>query len=258
MSFGDIGFIFVFLPLTWVLYYILPKKCRNAVFFVAGAVFYCVGSLDAPISWALLAVSLLLNFLFGIAVGKTKRQRKRKFALALGVIYNVAALVLFKYTDFIVSVFGLDGVGLASHGILMPIGISFYTFRAISYLVDVYRKDCPYAVDFIGFGAYFCGFTHMTAGPIVRWRNFAPQLQERRYSIDNFLNGIRLFFLGLGLKVILANNIYGLWNHASNIGFDSLSPMMAWLAAIAYSFYIYFDFFGYSVMALGLAATFGF
>lgn len=237
MVFSSIEFIFGFLPLFLLVYYIVPHKMRNAWLLAGSLLFYTLGSWKRPEHVLLFILSLIFNY--GIGCLLTGRKRKICFVFAVGV--NLLCLICFKYW-----------LGI------LPIGISFYTFQAISYLCDVYRKKCPAAKSFLHFGVYLSMFPQLIAGPIVQYPSISGQIGKRSYGFHDFVQGLQTFILGLGSKVLLANQIGLLWNQLSVIGYDSISTPLAWLGIIAYSFQIYFDFWGYSLMAIGLGNMLGF
>jgi len=186
-------------------------------------------------------------------------ERFSKVIVASSVVINLSLLCFFKYSDFIIV--GMNGIlesKITPLNIPLPIGISFYTFQTMSYTIDVYRKDAPVQKDIISFGAYVALFPQLIAGPIVRYKDIADQLDNRRENIDQFGDGIKLFIIGLGKKVLLANNIGLLWNQIQSTSINELSVLTAWIGIIAFAFQIYFDFSGYSDMASGLCKMFGF
>ncbi len=263
MSFSGFEFLFVFFPMFLVLYYLCGKKLSNAVFLLASLAFYIIGSWGNPAAITLLALSLLVNYSLGLLLSRANKAKK--LLLILGIVFNFGFLVFYKYTSFIFQ--GLNtafaeifkiSFTLPEVNLLMPIGISFYTFRAVSYICDVYSGKYLPEKSFVSFGAYFIGFTHITAGPIVRYGDMKETLDNKTITLDTVVEGIKLFMLGLGFKVLLANNIYGLWNKAIGIGFESVTTPFAWMSIIAYSLYIYFDFHGYSLMAVGIGKMLGY
>ncbi len=238
MSFSSLQFLFVFLPIFLIVYFIVPAPWRNSLIFAASMVFYIVGTWEQPWQAVLLFFSVIFNFLMGKALD---RGRGSKTLLWLGVACNLACLCLFKYSN-----------------LLMPIGISFYTFRSISYLVDVHRKTVPAAESFVNFGAYLTFFPQVISGPIEKYREMRGDLQSRRASFEDIDQGLKQFTMGLGLKMLLADRIGSCWNDIAAIGFDSISAPVAWMGIFAYSFELYFDFYGYSLMAAGIGRMMGF
>ena len=213
--------------------------------FFASLLFYTLGTLDRPLYALLLVGAVLVTFFAGRAM-EAKSHKKLVFVLAL--VYHFGLLFLYKYEGFFFSLFNqaLDGfdVHLPVLNLVLPVGISFYTFQAVSYLADVFVGKCRAERSFIRFGAYLTMFPQLVAGPIVKYVSVRGELRERAHSLDRFADGARTLVIGLAYKVILANNIAGLFRKASAIGFESISSPMAWLAAISFSFQLYFDFFG--------------
>ncbi len=259
MVFSSLEFIFGFLPVFFILYYLLPSKAKNAFLFIASIVFYTFGTLDKPFYTFLLLSVVLEGYFAGILIEKHKKASKAM--LIISVIYDFGILFLFKYEAFLFSsansILEFFGISLPVLKLVLPIGISFYVFQAISYIADVYSGKFRAERSFIKFGAYLTMFPQLIAGPIVTYGQVKNSLDGRRHSFEGFNSGLKLFTVGLGLKVILANNIGGLWRDAVSMGFDSISTPMAWLAATAYSLQLYFDFFGYSLMARGMGRMLG-
>lgn len=237
MIFSSIEFIFIFLPLFLLAYYIIPGYMRNVCLFAASILFYTLGSLYNPDHIVLFLLSILCNFFFGCMIGRYKSRAW----FVIGIAYNLLCLGCFKY---ILPV--------------LPIGISFYTFQAIAYLCDVYMKKSKAEKSFVNFGTYLSMFPQLIAGPIVRYGEISEQIRKRKVSFHNFAKGLEIFILGLGSKVLLANRIGILWRQLSIIGYESISTPLAWLGLFAYTFQIYFDFWGYSLMAIGLGKMLGF
>jgi len=263
MVFSSLQFIFIFLPIFLVIYFIVPTNWRNFWIFVGSIAFYSFGTLDKPQYILLLFMSVLVNFSLGKAIDKSRRGGKAP--LIIGIIYNLAWLCVFKYSDFIFENinllskhFGGSGQLLEPWNLLLPVGISFYTFQSISYLMDVYRKDVQAERSFANFGAYLTMFPQLIAGPIVKYREIKEQMRNRRATFEQFDQGLRIFTLGLGMKVLLANRIGSMWSDIQAVGFESISTPVAWMGIFAFSFQLYFDFYGYSMMAIGLGHIMGF
>ncbi|MBR3750814.1 MAG: MBOAT family protein [Clostridia bacterium] len=268
MVFSSLEFIFIFLPIFFLIYYLVPKKMRNGVLFGGSLLFYYLGSSKAPAYFLLFVISLAFNYAIAICIDNRNNRkhysRSARGWLILGVALNLAMLALFKYSADIF--YGLNallgqsflGLELPLSGWVLPLGISFYVFRAIAYLVDVYRKQLHADKSFIRFGAFFAAFPHLTAGPIVRYRDMARQLRRHELSLDCVLDGVRTFIIGLGMKALISDNIYGIWSQVCTLGLDGISTPLAWLSIIGYSIYIFFDFAGYSLMAIGLGKMMGF
>lgn len=237
MVFSSIEFIYFFLPLFLLIYYILPAMLKNAALFLGSMVFYVIGSVKSPEYVILFAFTLIINYCFGRLIDRYES----KAWFVLGISFNLVQLGLFKYVLHV-----------------LPIGISFYTFQAISYLCDVRRRKCVAEKSFINFGTYLSMFPQLIAGPIVKYPDIRAQIQDRQYRLSDFVQGLQVFVLGLGSKVLLANRVGVLWSQLSVIGYESVSTPLAWLGLFSYTFQIYFDFWGYSLMAIGLGKMLGF
>lgn len=256
MVFSSTIFLCVYLPLVLLGYYICPKKGRNLFLLIASLVFYAWGE---PKYVFLMIFSILVNYIFGRLMDKHRENKKRlKLMLVLSVVIDIGLLSVFKYTDFIITnVNAIFGANFDLLNIALPIGISFYTFQAMSYTIDVYRDDVRVQKNLIDFGMYITMFPQLIAGPIVRYADVQDQLAERSVTTADFSEGIMRFVVGLGKKVLLANQMGAVWSDIYALGGD-VSALMAWTGAIAYTFQIYFDFSGYSDMAIGLGRMFGF
>lgn len=259
MVFSSLLFLFRFLPFTLAAYYVLPKKFRNFVLFVSSLFFYAWGE---PVYVVLILFSTVTDYFAGRAVAYCKEkgfQGRAKAAVACSAIINICLLGFFKYADFFVgSLNFLTGMELNKPGLPLPIGISFYTFQTMSYTIDVYRGDAKAQKNFIAFGAYVSLFPQLIAGPIIRYKTVADQLKGRKESVELFCSGIVRFAAGLGKKVLIANQLGLLWEEVAAMDAGSLTTASAWLGVLAFTFEIYFDFSGYSDMAIGLGAMFGF
>lgn len=260
MVFSSLEFIFWFLPFFIVIYYLLPKKLKNLCIFVFSLCFYAYGAIETPSYIALIFISVIINYILGLKIENSKKHRKAYFVV--GVIFDFGCLFIFKYADFFIEnlniLFGKSGFSLPLTDLILPIGISFYTFQIVSYLADVYRGTVKAEKSFINLGAYIIMFPQLIAGPIVRFQDIQKDLKCRKHSGKMFTEGVKLFVLGLGYKVLLANQIGNLWNDINSIGYESISTPLAWMGIYAYSMQIYFDFFGYSLMAIGLGKLIGF
>lgn len=256
MVFSSTIFLCVYLPLVLLGYYICPKKGRNLFLLIASLVFYAWGE---PKYVFLMIFSILVNYIFGRLMDKNRgRQKRMKLLLVLSVVIDLGLLSVFKYTDFIITnVNAIFGSSFDLLKIALPIGISFYTFQAMSYTIDVYRNDVRVQKNLIDFGMYITMFPQLIAGPIVRYADVQDQLAERSVTTADFSEGVMRFVVGLGKKVLLANQMGAVWSEIYALGGD-VSALMAWTGAIAYTFQIYFDFSGYSDMAIGLGRMFGF
>jgi len=256
MVFSSTIFLCVYLPLVLLGYYICPKKGRNLFLLIASLVFYAWGE---PKYVFLMIFSILVNYIFGRLMDKHRENKKRlKLMLVLSVVIDIGLLSVFKYTDFIITnVNAIFGSNFDLLNIALPIGISFYTFQAMSYTIDVYRDDVRVQKNLIDFGMYITMFPQLIAGPIVRYADVQDQLADRSVTTVDFSEGVMRFVVGLGKKVLLANQMGAVWSEIYALGGD-VSALMAWTGAIAYTFQIYFDFSGYSDMAIGLGRMFGF
>ena len=256
MVFSSTIFLCVYLPLVLLGYYICPKKGRNLFLLIVSLVFYAWGE---PKYVFLMIFSILINYVFGRLMDKNRgRQKRMKLLLVLSVVIDIGLLSVFKYTDFIITnVNAIFGANFDLLNIALPIGISFYTFQAMSYTIDVYRDDVRVQKNLIDFGMYITMFPQLIAGPIVRYADVQDQLAERSVTTADFSEGVMRFVVGLGKKVLLANQMGAVWSEIYALGGD-VSALMAWTGAIAYTFQIYFDFSGYSDMAIGLGRMFGF
>lgn len=256
MVFSSTIFLCVYLPLVLLGYYICPKKGRNLFLLIVSLVFYAWGE---PKYVFLMIFSILVNYIFGRLMDKNRgRQKRMKLLLVLSVVIDLGLLSVFKYTDFIITnVNAIFGASFDLLNIALPIGISFYTFQAMSYTIDVYRNDVRVQKNLIDFGMYITMFPQLIAGPIVRYADVQDQLADRSVTTADFSEGVMRFVVGLGKKVLLANQMGAVWSEIYALGGD-VSALMAWTGAIAYTFQIYFDFSGYSDMAIGLGRMFGF
>lgn len=256
MVFSSTIFLCVYLPLVLLGYYICPKKGRNLFLLIVSLVFYAWGE---PKYVFLMIFSILVNYIFGRLMDKNRgRQKRMKLLLVLSVVIDLGLLSLFKYTDFVITnVNAIFGSSFDLLKIALPIGISFYTFQAMSYTIDVYRNDVRVQKNLIDFGMYITMFPQLIAGPIVRYADVQDQLADRSVTTADFSEGVMRFVVGLGKKVLLANQMGAVWSEIYALGGD-VSALMAWTGAIAYTFQIYFDFSGYSDMAIGLGRMFGF
>ena len=229
---------------------------RNFILFIASLVFYAWGE---PFYVVLMLFSTILNFVYGALVQKYKGKTSAKWILASSVVLNLGILGFFKYTDFFIgNINAWFGTSIPLLNLTLPIGISFYTFQMMSYVIDVYRGDAAAQKNFVSFGAYVALFPQLVAGPIVRYTTIADQLDNRRESTDMFAYGIKRFVTGLAKKVLLANTIGQVWTQLSAMEVSSMSVVGTWVGALAFTFQIYFDFSAYSDMAIGLGQMLGF
>ena len=256
MLFPSEVFLFLFLPFVLAVYYLVLRKHtvgKNIFLFIMSLLFYAYGE---PKYVFLMLFMILLHYGLGLLINKyTDDKRMQKLILFLMVVIDVCILGYFKYLNFIVSIF----TGKADmFKIALPIGISFFTFQAISYVVDVYRGKGKVQTQFLNVGLYISLFPQLIAGPIVRYETVANEIENRKENLNDFAVGVNRFIIGLGKKVLLANNLGILWEEAQSIGFANISTPMAWLSLLAFSLQIYYDFSGYSTMAIGLGKMLGF
>ena len=255
MLFSSNVFLYFYIPIVLVLYYLSPRKLRNLTLFVVSLVFYGWGE---PVYVLLMAATILLNYICGGWIARRREQGcSAKGVLVAGVIANLLILGYFKYATFLLKSLQSALPFLASlqiPEITLPIGISFYVFQSMSYVIDVYRNDAPVQKNPIDFGTYVTLFPQLIAGPIVRYADVAKQMKERRENLADFSAGIRQFIVGLSKKVLLANQMGALWIDLQ----AQPGTLAAWVGIIAYSLQLYFDFSGYSDMALGLGKMLGF
>ncbi len=264
MVFSSIAFIMYFMPVFFLVYYILPASYKNAWLFLASLGFYYYGVRGNPGYLLLMIMSVVVNFVAGKLIAAQKTKRARKAWLVVGVVYDLGWLILFKYLGFLIenlnALFGAMHVKvqLETWNLILPIGISFYTFQIISYLVDVYRRETKAEKSLISLGTYLCMFPQLIAGPIVNYHLIQEQLHKRKHSMEKVESGLKVFALGLAYKVLLANRVGHLWTEVTAIGYESISTPLAWMSIVAYSLQLYFDFYGYSLMAIGLGRMMGF
>ena len=252
MVFSSIVFIFIFLPAVMILYRILPEKLRNGLLLAASLIFYAWGE---PVYVLLMMFSITFNYFMGRRLEQTDR---RNLILAVCVIVNIGMLCFFKYTDFAIENLNrISGINIDTLKLALPIGISFYTFQVLSYIIDVYRGTVKVQRNIIDFGMYITFFPQLIAGPIVRYQDIENQLKGRTLNYDMISDGIVRFAAGLGKKVLIANQCGLLWDEIYSYG-GNIPALMAWTGVLAFTFQIYYDFSGYSDMAIGLGKIFGF
>lgn len=253
MVFSSLTFLLAFLPIVLFIYYLVPMRAKNIVLTIGSLVFYAWGE---PVYIILMIYSILLNYRFGKLIDKSEKNRKSLFIFTL--IINVFILFFFKYYGFVVSVINqLFNINLVVREIPLPIGISFYTFQALSYIIDIYRKKFKPQNNLITFAAYITMFPQLIAGPIVRYEDLQEELVTRKLSLERLGYGCSRFLYGLCKKVIIANSIGALYDSAQLMG-NSASVLTGWIGAVSFTFQIYFDFSGYSDMAIGLGHMLGF
>ncbi len=257
MVFSGLPFLFFYLVVTLLIYKLTPLKLRNLVLLIASLFFYGWGE---PVYIVIMFLSIAVDYTHGMLVERWRaNDRKARMAVASSVFLNLLILVTFKYYDFLVgSLNAITGWSIPLLGVSMPIGISFYTFQTMSYTIDVYRKDAPVQRNIVTFGTFVTLFPQLIAGPIIQYKSVADQLQCRREDLEKFVSGIQRFCVGLAKKVLLANAVGKLWDVFLATDTAQLTVLGGWLGLAAYAFQIYFDFSGYSDMAIGLGRMFGF
>ena len=256
MVFSSLVFMFAYLPITLLAYYLIPRQGRNIFLFFINLLFYGWGE---PTLIVLMLINIAINYAGGYFVDKFRDDKKKqKLFLILTCVIDIGTLAVFKYTGMLVDTVNmLPFLDLPTPEISLPIGISFYTFQTMSYVIDVYRDDAPVSKNPINFGTYVALFPQLIAGPIVRYRDVADQLVNRRETMDLFSKGVNVFLVGLAKKVLIANPM-GTLNTAIFATTDENGVVGTWIGIIAYSFQLYFDFSGYSDMACGLGNMLGF
>lgn len=257
MLFSSIVFLFTFLPAVMILYYLLPVRFRNVILLLASLVFYAWGE---PVYLFLMLLSILFNYFSGLDIARNLQdKRAAKRSLVFNLIINLAVLGFFKYEGFVLDTLnGILPVHISYHALPLPIGISFYTFQILSYIIDVYRGNVKVQTNLPNFALYVTMFPQLIAGPIVQYADVDEQLASREVSRTKFGEGSMYFIRGLAKKVLLANTSGMIFTEVSGLAKGNIGVMTAWLGAFAYMFQIYFDFSGYSDMAIGLGKMFGF
>lgn len=257
MLFSSIVFLFTFLPAVLVLYYLLPERFHNPVLLLASLIFYAWGE---PVYIFLMLLSILFNYFSGLDIARNLTDRRlAKRSLIFNIVVNIAILGFFKYEGFVLdSLNAVLPVHITYHPLALPIGISFYTFQILSYIIDVYRGNVKVQKNILNFALYVTMFPQLIAGPIVQYADVEEQLVNRESSWDKFGVGCMYFIRGLAKKVLLANTSGMIFTEVTGLGKGNVSVLSAWLGAFAYMFQIYFDFSGYSDMAVGLGKMFGF
>ena len=257
MLFSSITFLFLFLPIMLAVYYIAPYQWKNLLLLAGSLIFYAWGE---PVYIILMILSILLNYFCGMDIeNKSENEAKAKRSLVFAITVNIVLLVFFKYFGFLVeSTNTLFGISIPYRELALPIGISFYTFQEISYIVDVYRGKVKAQQSLVKYALYVSMFPQLVAGPIVCYGDIVKQLTARKISGRKLGQGAMLFIIGLSKKAVLANTLGKIFEEISSTSASNLTVLMAWLGCITYAFQIYFDFSGYSDMAIGLGRMFGF
>ena len=257
MVFSSFAFLFWFLPFCLIVYLLARKSTKNLVLLFFSIVFYAYGAIETPAYLYLILLSVVINWTAGMFIGR--KDRFQKLYLAVGLIWDFGNLFIFKYADFFLRNLNyLPGVNLPLTNLVLPLGISFFTFQIASYLLDVYRGDVKVEYNLIDLSTYILLFPQLIAGPIVRFSDVQKELHNRSSKREEVIEGFQIFLIGLGKKVLLANRLGGLWSDLQAVGYDSISGKAAWLGIFAYSMQLYFDFSGYSQMAIGMGKMFGF
>lgn len=256
MVFSSTVFIFFFLPITLILYYLVPFKFKNIILLIASLIFYAWGE---PIYIGLIILSSFIDYINGVLLSKTDNKNKRRLYLFLAILINLGLLCFFKYSDFLITIVNqVFNCNIKLLNIGLPIGISFYTFQTMSYSIDVYRGSVSHETNYFRYLTYVSLFPQLVAGPIVRYSTIALELKERKINSEEFRDGLLRFLRGLFKKVLIANNLGVLYDTimANNVG--ELAILTLWLGIISYAIQIYFDFSGYSDMAIGMGKMLGF
>ena len=254
MLFSSVSFLYYFLPITLVLYFVSKDKYKNIILLLASLFFYFYGE---PKYTVLMLISAFSAYIHGILIEKFREKGYSKLFLVSGLVVSLGILIVFKYMDFIIkNINYISNSNIKLLRLVLPIGISFYTFQGLSYIVDVYKKDAKVCRSFVDFATYVCLFPQLIAGPIVRYTTIEDELKNRTHSFDKFAYGVNRFVVGLAKKVILANNLGMIVDIMTKS--NEKSVLSYWMVAIFFSLQIYYDFSGYSDMAIGLGRMFGF
>ena len=260
MVFSSLLFLFRFLPITFLIYYLAPAKLKNTVLFLASLFFYTWGE---PKFFPIMLVSIAVNYVAGLLMERYDQKEKvRKLSFWVVFVITLGFLLFFKYTNFFLSninaLLGTSLPLLSASEFHLPLGISFYTFQILAYTIDVYRRKIRVEHNIIDFGAFVVLFPQLIAGPIVLYSDISRELKHRKITLEQIDEGVGLFIMGLASKILLADTVGALWTEVQTLGFENISTPLAWMGLLAYSFQIYFDFSGYSLMAIGLGRMLGF
>ena len=260
MIFSSLLFLFRFIPVFFIIYYLAPFKLKNTVLLIGSIIFYAWGE---PKFLILIVISILVNYACGLLIDFIRKKSKHSglctLVLVVAVLYDLGALFVFKYTNFFIeNINRIAGTDIKAVELVLPLGISFYTFQIMSYVIDLYKGKIAVEKSPVILGTYLSMFPQLIAGPIVVYSDVSEKLHERRITLKDVEEGISVFILGLGSKVIIANNVGMLWDDITAIGYENISAGTAWLGVLAFSLQIYFDFNGYSLMAIGLGKMLGF
>lgn len=257
MVFSSILFLFYFMPVAFAVYYCTPRRFKNGVLLLLSLVFYCWGEVRY---FPIMVASIVVDYTASNRIEKNAgKPGRRRLWLLVSVFFNLGMLGFFKYAGFFAqNINAITGLGLPVVALTLPLGISFYTFQTMSYTIDVYRGQVQAEKNIVDFGAFVALFPQLIAGPIVRYKDVQNELRGRTMRLPQIACGARTFILGLASKVLIANNIGALWTEVETMDFAHISTPLAWLAIAAFSLQIYFDFSGYSLMAIGLGRMLGF
>lgn len=257
MVFASLEFLFLFLPVFIAAYFLMPKKpLKNALLFCGSVIFYAWGE---PIYVLLIIFSMILNYVSGISIASSKSIFTKKLALLLSITINLGIIGYFKYTDFIIdNINNIFNLNIAHKNIPLPIGISFFTFQILTYVIDVYKNNAKVQKNPVYLGAYIFAFPQLIAGPIVRYQTVAEEIVDRKVTLTDFNYGLKRFMIGFSKKVLIANNMGFIVDSILEHDPSSYGAVGGWLAAIGYTLQLYFDFSGYSDMAIGLGRILGF
>ena len=265
MVFSSATFLIIFLPVTMVLYYLLgvtitkSTAVKNLILLIASLLFYAWGE---PVYIILMLISICFNFFVGKDMDQAKRMNRKKKVRTLfisAVIFNIGVLGFFKYSNFLIeNIANITGLGIRPLNLPLPVGISFYTFQILSYIIDLYNGNIRAQRRFLSFALFVSLFPQLIAGPIVKYKDISDQLIYRKEDLSSFSKGLNRFVFGLSKKLILANTLGSVYSFVQDAGTDNISMLTAWVGIICYTLQIYFDFSGYSDMAIGLGGIFGF
>lgn len=257
MVFSSILFIFRFLPVAMIIYFLTPNKFKNLTLLLVSLIFYSWGE---PKYFLIMIASIVVDYLVSRGIEKNRNSKKVCIMLlSISIVFNLGMLFFFKYFNFFIeNINNILGLSLKYVNITLPLGISFYTFQTMSYTIDVFLGKVKAEKNIINFGAFVCLFPQLIAGPIVKYTDINLELKQRKIDLRQIQDGIELFILGLGSKVLIANNIGAFWCEIEGKGFEGVGTVMAWIAVLAFALQIYFDFSGYSLMAIGLGKILGF
>lgn len=257
MVFSSILFLFRFMLVTFLVYYIVPQRHKNLVILLFSLAFYSWGE---PKYFPIMIASIFCDYFASLGIEHNRNNKLIcRLCLLFSIFFNIGMLMFFKYTNFFIENFNAaTGLSMSFLKLTLPLGISFYTFQTLSYTIDVYRGNVKAEKNIIDFGAFVCLFPQLIAGPIVKYTDISHELKTRTVNLAQIEDGVRWFIIGVGKKVLIANNIGSLWDEVQRLGFAEVSSPLAWLGILAFALQIYFDFSGYSLMAIGLGKMLGF